>query len=253
MQQPCLQLPQRDRTGREAVADCGAVQGQGGWVAHQQPKRPVQHRKRPLGAIRATAFPSRRERAGGGAAHAGQGGQAQATPSERSRVGAAAGHGRPGSSPPPIQHRPARCQQASADDDRAVCWLDECWSSHRQEVRCTPTRRGSVADQQRRSTLAGDPRILPKPELSTIWSGEGAARLQWLPCSRRRCPVRSMVWPTSPGTMACAGVCRVPWTRRRVGCRPCCRRCLKDQAGQTTTWSVRPFPWRARKFRRHGT
>jgi hypothetical protein len=32
-------------------------------------------------------------------------------------------------------------------------------------------------------------------------------------------PTRSMVWPTSPDAMACAGVCRVPWALRRVGCR----------------------------------
>jgi hypothetical protein len=33
----------------------------------------------------------------------------------------------------------------------------------------------------------------------------------------RAAPARSMVWPTSPGAMACAGVCRAPWTLRRAG------------------------------------
>ena len=29
-----------------------------------------------------------------------------------------------------------------------------------------------------------------------------------------------MVWHTSPGAMACAGACRVPWTLRRAGAAP---------------------------------
>jgi hypothetical protein len=78
-------------------------------------------------------------------------------------------------------------------------------------ARQTCQRRGDLPSKGDRTSLDELPSrdLRPQVGLSTGWGRAAGSPPSGVPCCAGA-PARSMVWPTSPGAMACAGVCRVP-------------------------------------------